>query len=136
MKTKLILLLMGIMALQSHGQKAEPTEAPNNKLGMIKVTILYPNGEGVDFDMDYYRTKHMPMVAEVLGSAMKFYEIDQGVAGRTPDEPVPYLAVGYLYFEKLSDYQNSFGPNADKIVGDIPNYTNSQPMVQISKVLQ
>ena len=47
-----------------------------------------------------------------------------------------YLAIGYLYFDKLSDYQESFAPHAEKIVNDIPNYTNIQPVVQISEVLQ
>ena len=108
----------------------------SNKKGLVKVTILYPNGDGRTFDMDYYSTKHMPMVASLLGESMKFFEIDQGISGRTPDDPIPYLAIGYLYFDKLSDYQDSFGPNAEKIVNDIPNYTNIQPVVLISEVLQ
>ncbi len=103
---------------------------------MIKVTILYPNGNGKTFDMDYYSKKHMPMVADLLGDSLKHMNIDRGISGRTPDEPIPYLAIGYLYFDKLSAYQNSFGPNADEIVGDIPNFTNIQPIVQISEVLQ
>ena len=103
---------------------------------MVKVTILYPNSEGKAFDMDYYSNTHMPMVASLLGDAMKHYSIDKGISGRTPDEPIPYLAIGYLYFDKLEDYQNSFGPNAKKIVGDIPNYTNTQPIVQISEILE
>ena len=103
---------------------------------MIKVTILYPNAEGKTFDMDYYSNKHMPMVAELLGDSLKHLEIDKGIAGRGPEESIPYLAIGYLYFDKLSAYQNSFGPHAEKIVGDIPNYTNIQPVVQISEVLE
>jgi uncharacterized protein (TIGR02118 family) len=86
--------------------------------------------------MDYYSNNHMPMVASLLGDALKFLEIDKGLSGRTPDDPIPNLAIGYLYFDQLSDYQNSFGPNAEKIVSDIPNYTNIQPVVQISEVLQ
>src|SRR3982751_2702959 len=63
---------------------------------LFKVTILYPNGEGKTFDMNYYESKHMPMVAGLLGKNLKFYEIDKGIAGRTPNEQVPYLAVGYF----------------------------------------
>jgi uncharacterized protein (TIGR02118 family) len=48
---------------------------------------------------------------------------------------IPYLAIGYLYFDRLSAYQNSFRPNAEKIRGDVPNYTNIQPVVQISEVI-
>jgi len=103
---------------------------------MIKVTILYPNGDGKKFNMDYYSNKHMPMIASLLGDLLKLFAIDKGIAGRTPTDPIPYLAIGYLYFDNLSAYQNSFRPNAEKIRNDIPNYTNIQPVVQISEVLR
>ena len=101
---------------------------------MIKVTILYPNGDGKTFDMEYYSKKHIPLVASLLGDSLKLATIDKGVAG--PDASVPFLAIGHLYFNKLSEYQNSFRPHAEIIRGDIPNYTNIKPIVQISEVLQ
>nr|WP_298923540.1 EthD family reductase [uncultured Allomuricauda sp.] len=136
MKTKIILLILGATALFASCQQSITSDTSKSKKGMVKVTILYPNGDGKTFDMDYYSNKHMPMVASLLGDSLKLSEIDKGIAGRTPDEAIPYLAIGYLYFDKLSAYQNSFGPNAEKIVGDIPNYTNIQPVVQISEILQ
>lgn len=135
MKTKILLFILGATALFSSCQTST-TDTSKSKKGMVKVTILYPNGEGKTFDMDYYSNKHMPMVANLLGDSLKLSKIDKGIAGRTPDEAIPYLAIGYLYFDKLSAYQNSFGPNAEKIVGDIPNYTNIQPVVQISEIFQ
>ncbi len=117
-------------------QQKTPVENSQITKGMIKVTILYPNGDGKNFDMDYYSNKHMPMVASLLGDSLKLFEIDKGIAGRTPHEPIPYLAIGYLYFDKLSAYKNSFRTNAEKIRKDIPNYTNIQPVVQISEVLR
>ena len=128
--------LVVIVGLLFGFQQKKPTGNTQFKKGMIKVTILYPNGDGKKFDIDYYSKKHMPMVASLLGDSLKLFEIDKGIAGRTPDEPIPYLAIGYLYFDKLSAYQNSFGPNAEKIINDIPNYTNIQPVVQISEVLR
>lgn len=128
--------MLGATALLAYCQKSTSTDTYKIKKGLIKVTILYPNDDGKTFDMDYYSNKHMPMVASLLGDSLKFLAIDKGIAGRAPDEPVPYLAIGYLYFDKLSDYQDSFGPNAEKIVGDIPNYTNIQPVIQISEVFQ
>ncbi|MDH3796314.1 MAG: EthD family reductase, partial [Flavobacteriaceae bacterium] len=74
--------------------------------------------------------------AELLGNALNTYAIDKGLAGRTPDDVIPYLAIGYLYFDNLDSYQNAFAPHVAQITGDIPNYTNIQPVVQISEVLQ
>mgnify|MGYP001060957859 CR=1 FL=1 len=138
MKTKTIptaALIVTIFLLFGSQQKETPKEIATLKKGMIKVTILYPNGEGKTFDMDYYSTKHMPMIASLLGDSLKRYEIDKGIAGRTPNDAIPYLAIGYLYFDKLSAYQNSFRPHAEKIRGDVPNYTNIQPILQISEVM-
>ena len=53
------------------------------------------------------------MLADLFGQSLKIYEMDKEISGRTPDEPIPYLAIGYLYFDELSDYQNAFGPNAE-----------------------
>jgi hypothetical protein len=38
---------------------------------MIKVSIMYLNGPDVEFDHDYYAEKHMPMVIEACGPALK-----------------------------------------------------------------
>lgn len=130
-----VLIFAVAMLLTSCNQISSSAETQNEK-GLIKVTILYPNGEGKTFDMEYYSKKHMPMLAELFGETMKKLEIDEGVSGRTSNDPIPYLAIGYMYFESIAVYQDSFGPHAEKILGDIPNYTNIQPIVQISKVVQ
>lgn len=136
MKTKIVLLILGTITFLTSCQQTASTDTSKSRKGMIKVTILYPNGDGKTFDMDYYSNKHIPLVASLLGDSLKLLAIDKGIAGRTPDEPIPYLAIGYLHFDKLSAYQNSFGPNAEKIISDIPNFTNIQPVVQISEVFE
>ena len=136
MKTKSFLLLFGFFILLTSWKNTALVKPQEVDTGKIKVMILYPNEAGKTFDMDYYSNKHMPMVAELFGEPLKSYSIDQGIAGRTPEEPMPYIAIGCFYFDKLSDYENAFGPNAEKILGDIPNYTNIQPKVQISKSIK
>ncbi len=136
MKNQFVLLVFSVCTLFFACEPSNISDTSKIKKGMIKVTILYPNDEGKTFDMDYYSSTHMPMLADIYGAALKKLEIDKGMMGRTPKEPIPYLAIGYLYFEKLSDYQELFKPNAEKIIGDIPNYTNIQPIVQISEVVQ
>ena len=104
MNSKIIIAagLFTLVALLFGFRQKTQTENTQVKRGMIKVTILYPNGEGKKFDMDYYSSEHMPMIASLLGDSLKRYEIDKGIAGRTSSDPIPYLAIGYLYFDKLS----------------------------------
>jgi len=132
----IVFLIFSVATLLSGCQQVDLSNNVQTKKGLLKVTILYPNGDGKTFDMDYYSNKHMPMLANLFGDALKKLEIDKGISGRTPNDLIPYLAIGYLYFENLSTYQKSFAPHAEKIRGDIPNYTNIQPIVQISEVLQ
>lgn len=136
MKKKITFLIFGVALLLSSCQQVATSNDAQIKKGTIKVTILYPNGDGKTFDMDYYSNKHMSMLASLFGDSLKKIEIDKGISDGTPNDSIPYLAIGYLYFENLSAYQNSFEPHAEKIRGDIPNYTNIQPIVQISEVVQ
>ncbi|MDC8003924.1 EthD family reductase [Aureisphaera galaxeae] len=135
MKVKIFLALLGTLVCFASCQDGA-SKTSKIKEGMVKITIMYPNGDGKTFDMDYYASKHMPMLDSLFGDALKHLAIDKGVAGRTPDEPIPYLAIGYMYFDTLSEYENAFGPHAEQILGDIPNYTNIQPVVQISEVVE
>ncbi|MCG7860707.1 EthD family reductase, partial [Flavihumibacter sediminis] len=91
--------------------------------GMIKVAILYPNEEGKTFDMDYYEKTHMPMMANFLGKNLKFYEIDKGLAGRTANDKIPFIAIGYFYCYNMSEYNEAIAKNRTAIVNDIPKYT-------------
>lgn len=101
---------------------------------MIKVSVLYPAGESTRFDMDYYCKRHMPMVQEKLGAACKSMAVEQGLAGGAPGAPPTYAAMGHLYFDSVAEFQAAFGPHATTIMADIPNYTNVQPVIQISEV--
>ncbi|UAM98607.1 EthD family reductase [Polaribacter litorisediminis] len=105
------------------------------KQGMIKLSVLYPNGEGTKFDIHYYLNTHIPLVAKLLGDAVKGATVEEGIASVAPNSKAPFAAMGNLYFETLESFQNSFGPNAAEILADLPNFTNIAPTVQVSKVM-
>ena len=128
----LILAFIGLISCKSSQLKHSPT--PETE--MFKVVILYANGEDKTFDMDYYEKKHMPMVARFLGKNLKFYEIDKGIAGRTPTDKVPFVAIGYFYINDVAEYNKAIAQNRDAVVADFKNYTNIQPVVHISEIKQ
>ena len=101
---------------------------------MIKVSVFYPDREGSKFDMDYYCNSHIPMVREKLGPACKNVAVEHGIAGATPGSRPGFIAMGHLYFDSVEAFQKAFGPHADAIMGDIPNYTDIQPTIQFSEV--
>ena len=101
---------------------------------MIKVSVLYPNNEGSNFDMSYYCNSHIPMVRQKLGKGCKGAAVEQGVSGATPGSRPAFIAMGHLYFDSLADFEAAFGPHAKDIMADIANYTDIQPTIQISEV--
>ena len=111
------------------------TKSNNMKKGMTKVSVLYPNGEGKTFDMDYYRNTHVPMVGALLGDFLKGATVEKGLGGAAPGSTAPYAGMGNMYFDSVEDFGNAFGPNAEKIMGDLPNFTNIEPIIQVSVVM-
>lgn len=101
---------------------------------MITVSVLYPNKDGAKFDMTYYLNKHIPMVKKVLGSALKGVTVEQGVGGAAPGSKAAYSTICHLRFDSVPSFQSAFGPNAEAIQKDVPNYSSVEPLVQISEV--
>ena len=101
----------------------------------IKVSVLYPHGADKKFDIDYYCNKHVPMVVGLLSPEVRSGAVDKGLAGGAPGAPPAYTVMSHLYFDTLEDFQKAFAPHAEKILGDIPNFTNTEPVIQISEVV-
>ena len=98
---------------------------------MIHVQIFDP--QSARFDMAYYCEKHMPMVQARIGAACTGFTVDAGLAGGAPGAPAPYAAIGALHVTSLEAFQAAMGKHGAEIMGDVPNYTDAQPVLQISE---
>ena len=74
------------------------------------------------------------MMQRLLAPALKKVDIEKGIAGGGPGTPATYTAVCTLHFDSVEAFQAAFAPHAAEIMGDIANYTDVQPAVQISEV--
>ena len=102
---------------------------------MIKVSVMYPNGPGVRFDHKYYREKHLPLIKRRMGAALKYYTIDKGLSGATPQASATYVGMCHLLCDSLETYHAAHDPHAEELFGDIRNFTEVTPVVQISEVV-
>lgn len=102
---------------------------------MIKVSVLYPATEGAEFDMDYYRDSHVPLVKKRMGDACLYYTIDKGIGGGAPGAPPPMVAMVHIFAETVDSFMAAFGPHAAEIEADVPNYTTITPIMVISEVV-
>lgn len=101
---------------------------------MIKVSVMYPNSEDAKFDLDYYCNTHIPLAVDLLGEALKKGEVDSGIAGALPGEAPAFVAMTHMTFDSVESFQGAFAPHAEKIMADLPNFTNIQPKIQISEI--
>ena len=104
--------------------------------GLIKIAVMYPFSEGKTFNVEYYETTHMPMVAGFLGANLVKYTIEKGVASGILNQAPPYMAIGSFYVKDLNEYEAATAPNRDAIRADFANYTNVAPVISVSEVVR
>jgi uncharacterized protein (TIGR02118 family) len=103
---------------------------------MFRVSVMYANKDGGKFDYDYYAKKHMALVRERLGSlGLLRTEVDKGLAGGAPGQAASYVCTGHLYWNSLDDFQQGMKAHGQELMGDVPNFTNLTPQMQISEIL-
>ncbi|MCH8800048.1 MAG: EthD family reductase [Chloroflexi bacterium] len=103
---------------------------------MIKVTVLYPNDEGKKFDHGYWSTTHLTIVQDLLGPmGMVNVDMEKGISGTDPNTPAPFIAVGHLFFNTTDEVHAAFSTHGGAVMGDIPNFTDIEPQLQISETL-
>jgi uncharacterized protein (TIGR02118 family) len=111
-------------------------ETVDMEVHMIRVSVMYPNGEGKKFDHAYYANQHMSLVHKRLDSlGLVRTEVDKGVAGGAPGAPAPYAAIGHVYFNSIAEFQAAMKPHGKELFDDVPNFTNITPQVQISEII-
>ncbi|MCE6992521.1 EthD family reductase [Dyadobacter sp. CY323] len=103
---------------------------------MICLTILYPETGEAKFGLDYYLNVHIPLVREKLQpEGLISIDLEQGLAGGLPGTPPIYAAIGKLNFETPEALQSALAIHGPELMADIPNFTKSQPLMQLSRII-
>lgn len=102
---------------------------------MIKVNVMYPYAEGARFDHIYYRDRHMPMMKARLGDACAYYTVEKGLTGGAPGASPAYVAMCAFFCDSIEGYRAAVEQHSAEIRGDIANYTDIAPVIQVSEVI-
>ena len=96
---------------------------------MFKLTVLYPKSDGSTFDMDYYRDEarraRQPRARAGAGRDRpggRTVRTWPSATSTTPSQEALQAALG--------------GPDVGEAMADVPNYTNVEPQIQISEILE
>ncbi|MGV8072938.1 MAG: EthD family reductase [Syntrophobacteraceae bacterium] len=104
---------------------------------MVKISILYPNVKGSRFDVHYYVETHIPMAIELLSAheGFKGVSVEHGLGGIVPGSDATYVVMCHFLFDSVDDFIDAFTPHAAALQGDLQNYSDVEPIIQVSAVL-
>jgi uncharacterized protein (TIGR02118 family) len=102
---------------------------------MVVVTVLYPKTATSHFNYDYFVTKHIPLVqTRWPGMGMTRAEFLRGTTTLEGGPPA-FALMATLVFASQAEMQEALAAHGAEIMGDIPNYTDVQPLIQVNEPL-
>ena len=109
-----------------HGMMGAP--ATDMKIGDTCLTILYPNSEGVRWDVEYYRTHHMPLIMRLYGQeAIKRFELRKGTTDQKGGSP-PYIGTVNIYINDQKAFDAAGAQHGKTLVADVPHFSSVMPV--------
>jgi uncharacterized protein (TIGR02118 family) len=99
----------------------------------LSIQVLYPFSDNTNFDFEYYVDKHLAIVKESIGFHIENVLVTKGIAGGQ-DAPPAFHAIATITFRGQSERDAAMA-NIDAAVKDIPNFTNSKPIMLIGEVV-
>jgi uncharacterized protein (TIGR02118 family) len=101
---------------------------------MATLSVLYPRTAGARFDYEYYQTKHLPLARQRWANAgLTGGEALLGKAA-VDGSDAPFFAIGIIHFDSADALNAALtGEHASEVIGDIRNFTDAQPIMQINE---
>ena len=102
---------------------------------MVVITVMYPLTAESRFDMDYYVNSHLPLVCRLLEPmGQREVRIYRGLSDGGAGAPA-YGVIAELLFDDLDAVTAALTAHGAETQADIPNFTDSIPVIQISEVV-
>jgi uncharacterized protein (TIGR02118 family) len=99
------------------------------EIGMRAFTVFWPGGDGVKFDIDYYRDQHMDMMKTLFGTSLKRVELRKPiVAPGAP--PSRFAGVVNFWVADPKAYAEASAKHGPTLVKDKEHFTNGDQIVQ------
>ncbi len=98
------------------------------------LAVYYPWQADAKFDYDYYRNKHLKMLAELYGKSVGKMQVRKGLHKGDGSAPafVTALTVEILSMEA---YEVASKEHVAKLIADVANFTNIKPVAQIEEIV-
>jgi len=129
----------GAAAPRGANAQASPATSAN------VLTIVYPSGDGVEFDHDYYRHKHIKMFMSLHRGAVERFEMRLAIAPpMPPGMPTPppgsgfgpkrpFSAITTVWINDMPAFAATSRKHAKVLSDDVLKFTNGTPIIQFDR---
>ena len=93
---------------------------------MFCASVVYPI-DAENFDFDYFRDRHAPLFARLLGENCVRFEVHRALASPGAPPP-PFGAAAYFWVTSPETFGATLAEHGATIYADIANFTSSQPV--------
>jgi uncharacterized protein (TIGR02118 family) len=125
---------LGMLASACGALMPADVDASESAAGVDCMTILYPAGDGVTFDADYYRDRHLATIMHLYGKSISRFELRTVTPAGSSAAPVPYLAAVNIWIANLRAFEAGNAKHGKTLLADVPHFTNAQPSIQYDKI--
>jgi uncharacterized protein (TIGR02118 family) len=96
---------------------------------------MYPNRPGMRFDERYYIDRHAALVRQRWAEmGLKAFTLLRGL-GAPGGGLATYRVTALLTFDSQAALERGLAAHGAEILGDIPNFTDVQPTIQVNEVM-
>jgi len=102
---------------------------------MISVLVLYANKPGSRFDIEYYTSRHLPLVRRLLepmGMRSLSYVTERALDPTAPSQA--YRLIAELRFDDMETTRAALEAHGPETQADIANFTDVAPVIVIGEV--
>jgi len=93
---------------------------------MFCASVAYPvDSDG--FDYEYFRDRHAPMFAGLLGENCQRFEVHRALAAPGAPPP-PFVAAAYFWVVSAEAFGASLAEHGSSIYADIAEFSRTQPV--------
>jgi uncharacterized protein (TIGR02118 family) len=97
------------------------------------ITVFYPSKDNDTFDHEFYRTRHAPLIENILGKSLHRIEVRRGLPA--PDGTPPlYTAVISIWIADWDAYEKAMAVRAQELIDEVPLFTKVMPSFQTDEV--
>ena len=99
------------------------------------LAVYYPWQSDATFDYDYYRRKHLAMLADLYGKSIGAMQVRKGLHKGDGSSPV-FVTALTVQILSMEAYEAASKEHVAKLIAAVPNFTNIKPVAQIEEIVE